>query len=242
MGRQEKFDTIHRACTGDANELLYRGCIIGQDGRVDIISDNAYDVPDHIQSLRPGLWRTYIRQQEEDPDDGGFWMVWLCDGRSEHLLNVMLGAQDVDKDTKEAALKHTSMDYIKALGWQGVAGNPGGDGGVAIRPRHVLSTEFYNFFHSEKMEEARLAESIRPQYEHLPQDWRQYLEEIYDTTEAGASGLGDDLAGYVVGGALIACESRGYDISIAKNDQGEIIGVLLGDIEDQDDDDSDIDE
>lgn len=45
-----------------------------------------------------------------------------------------------------------------------------------------------------------------------------------------------------MGGALIACESRGYDISIAKNDQGEIIGVLLGDIEDQDDDDSEIDE
>lgn len=71
------------------------------------------------------------------------------------------------------------MDYVKALGWQAVAGNPGGDGGVAIRPRHVLSTEYYNFFHDEKIEEMRLAESIRPRYDLLPQDWRQYLEELY---------------------------------------------------------------
>jgi hypothetical protein len=238
---QQLEEALRDACRGSPSSPFFRSLIVAQDGRVDIVADNNHQDPAwQFEGLRPGLWRTYIRHEDGQPYTGAYWMVWVCNGAPAALLNQMIGRQGVDDQMMKALNERTSMQYIKTLDWQEAPeySTPGGDYGIAIRTRNILSAEFYSFTNSMETEEGVNTLPVQEQWQHLPDDWRRTLERWYDCN-SGGDHMGGEGAGARIGGAVLECESNGYGVSLAKSDQGQIIGILLGDMFEVEDNDSD---
>lgn len=239
----DRIEKARRACRIDPLGTFYRSIIVAEDGIVDIVADNSHDFPYHrLRGLKPGLWRTHIRHDVELTYAGAFWMTWICDGKPCDLLDQMIGERDIEDEMKQATLLRSTMKYIENLDWQTGGeeyGDTGGDYGIAIRSRHVLSAEFHDFFNDTRMPRIDVVStSAKESWYQLPLSWRKVLERWYDCNK-GMDHMEEDEAGAEIGGAIIGCDSTGYTISPAKDEDGKTIGILLGDMHEEGHYDSD---
>ena len=214
----ESFEELKRGYLTENGPFC--GCfVVETDSVIEVGEDNRNDL--ELRHCKPGLWRgvfEYLQDEEKTPDVQTLGVLHVCSGETSELLDMIrTGEANTDQTlrrcSKERLGQLKDIKYVLSLPWEKSPKSLGaGENGVYIRSNYIKSQQFQDYLYG-----ADSGASTEDK------GWEDMIDGQYDGFDAHG---GDDA--HRLGGVVGFAESREYEASILKDDQGVVIGVLVG--------------
>lgn len=201
---------------------FFRTFVVSSESRIYVHDTELESAPcaEVLQPCRPGLWKSYVGFEKRIADTSCLAVFHVADGDGRHLSQAMVG--EIESDPASQSEIHNDLHALhRSVRWEDTGRCLGGEIGISLRSSYVYSADFFRFV---QMDNSQLA---------MGDEWKSKVDAWFEPEDmiSAIDRSEQSSVGAVIGGVVGACASMGWSLRIAKNDQGQIVGVMLGDMD-----------